>query len=1132
MNNKTSISIPHDAYVIARNNDYNAIGCVRDVGPSSGWILDNRGGKPRVSPVAGFNCVDDISDSFGTSFTRRINIETEGIITVETSLRATAKGVSLEFIDENDNLTYCLKHNGNGWGILGVDGAFTEVMECEINNDINFYFRISIDLDKSVSYTYINNVFCGTHKILSGSINAFRFASDKESKVAYFPGGFLMYANYSIFENFEKFSPLSCYGWTTGDGVSVECNEMWIDSDSAVKTINPIGNTVVLQSHFKCKSAKETAITLCCQDKPVVTIQYKDNTLFANGKELYKCRYNDIWHRLKLICDTNNGVCTVLFNGRNIGQADFEKTDFFDSVKFESKDGESNFDFLKLYNYLEHSDYVPSPLCSAKTDDYIVGMNICSMWVNGNHFGWSCISPFAEHEPYLGFYDEGNPETADWEIKYMVERGIDYQAFCWYGGFDNGYLKNPRLSDQIHEGFHYAKYSDKMYYTIMWETWDKVMTMEQFKTQTVPYWFENYFLDDRYLKIDNKIVFVVYAAQSLPMDRLFSSVENAKAALDYMDEEAKSYGYDGMIFLESGVFNNKTEEQLPVKAMGFDASICYHWFGDGYLAEHNITNISIAETQKPIHFIPTPSSGYDGYVWRKKTEDPVRRPVATHEDMYKVCSWIKNDYLPKYENESESWKKKMVMFSTWNEYGEGTFIMPCGINGFGQLNAIARAFPNGEKEDIIPTKSQRRRINRLYPQDLTQLRRYGYYVKDSIKGNEQSILAQYSPSYTKDNAVYYRHTGAGFNFSTASQLEIRLKGNIGTKVKISFTNAYETEFSDTKSFTLTIDSQDEKSYFINTRENYRFAKACFIQLKVEALGTEGLDDSFTPGNITVHSLIGSGSVAVNEALTINKRLIVSDIYPETDGQRIFYPFDPDTGIDYIINSLLSWSRYTGKLKLETTKHTLIFTVGSSLYTVDGVEKDLGYTLYLTDGIPMLDLIQLSDDLGFEYEKTENELIITVPETASMEKDLSDHDFVFSNGLTHNWQSDILIIHSYDTFMRAGRYLRTPTPYIYRYGTNFKAEDFNKLKLRVRFSYNRPVPNDLILYFDTDTNKGFCPERSIVVHHNVTDTQGEWVDYEVDLSENVFWKDTITNLRLLPYSGFGEIDFEYIRFVKE
>lgn len=62
----------------------------------------------------------------------------------------------------------------------------------------------------------------------------------------------------------------------------------------------------------------------------------------------------------------------------------------------------------------------------------------------------------------LGYYREGDPEVADWHIKWAVENGITFFMYDWYwrngkialeNGLENGYLK--------------AKYRDYIKFCIM-----------------------------------------------------------------------------------------------------------------------------------------------------------------------------------------------------------------------------------------------------------------------------------------------------------------------------------------------------------------------------------------------------------------------------------------------------------------------------------------------------------------------------------------------------------------------------------------------------------------------------------------------------------------------------------------
>lgn len=87
-----------------------------------------------------------------------------------------------------------------------------------------------------------------------------------------------------------------------------------------------------------------------------------------------------------------------------------------------------------VYNLVDYD--VPAP--QVVKDQYNIGINVCSLWANGSHWGWATITPHDDLKPILGYYDENLTETADWEIKYMTEHGIDFQAFCWYASSGNG----------------------------------------------------------------------------------------------------------------------------------------------------------------------------------------------------------------------------------------------------------------------------------------------------------------------------------------------------------------------------------------------------------------------------------------------------------------------------------------------------------------------------------------------------------------------------------------------------------------------------------------------------------------------------------------------------------------------
>jgi hypothetical protein len=90
---------------------------------------------------------------------------------------------------------------------------------------------------------------------------------------------------------------------------------------------------------------------------------------------------------------------------------------------------------------------IPTPK-PAKAD-MLVGAYYFPGWNKAEK--WYCIAanPNVQH-PLLGYYREGDPDAADWHIKWALEHGVSFFAFDFYtaGGsqmletaLDDGFLK-------------------------------------------------------------------------------------------------------------------------------------------------------------------------------------------------------------------------------------------------------------------------------------------------------------------------------------------------------------------------------------------------------------------------------------------------------------------------------------------------------------------------------------------------------------------------------------------------------------------------------------------------------------------------------------------------------------------
>ena len=206
-------------------------------------------------------------------------------------------------------------------------------------------------------------------------------------------------------------------------------------------------------------------------------------------------------------------------------------------------------------------------------------MQSCSLWKEGDAYaGWDYVYPFADRrKPFLGWYDEGNPEVADWEIKWQVEHGIDFEQYCWYRPNDaiNHPIKDGVLEQGIRDGLFNARYSGLKKFTIMYTNQGAGDTNpDDWQNHIIPYWIEYFFKDPRYLKIDGKPVLAIYYPDNFLRD--FGGVEGARRAIERLREDCVQAGFPGVIVLME-LRNANRDVMQKMKAMGIDYCYAYTW---------------------------------------------------------------------------------------------------------------------------------------------------------------------------------------------------------------------------------------------------------------------------------------------------------------------------------------------------------------------------------------------------------------------------------------------------------------------------------------------------------------------------------------------------------------------------
>ena len=156
--------------------------------------------------------------------------------------------------------------------------------------------------------------------------------------------------------------------------------------------------------------------------------------------------------------------------------------------------------------------YIPKPQPINKNKKLLVGAHYFPWWENGRPEMWNQLSKHPERTPALGFYDQGNPEVADWETKLAVEHGIDFFIYCWYRTSQGGPVEQ-QLGSAI-EARNKSRFQNLMKFTIMWENQSKgkagVANEDDLMNNLLPFWMTNYFKRPNYLIVDNKPVLFIY----------------------------------------------------------------------------------------------------------------------------------------------------------------------------------------------------------------------------------------------------------------------------------------------------------------------------------------------------------------------------------------------------------------------------------------------------------------------------------------------------------------------------------------------------------------------------------------------------------------------------------------------
>ena len=312
---------------------------------------------------------------------------------------------------------------------------------------------------------------------------------------------------------------------------------------------------------------------------------------------------------------------------------------------------------------------------------------------------------YQPRRPLWGYEHDNDPVVVEKWINTALEHGVNTFVYDWYW-----YDGKPFLESALNDGFLKAPSNEKMNFYIMWANHNvkrNYWNYHRYGDDTSLLWaggvdranFEiivdrvinQYFKRPNYLKINGCPVFSIFSLGEL-MNGL-GGEEQAREALAYFREKVREAGFPGLhIQGMSGGPSNPSPEKLDkivyrVKNLGLDSFALYNMggFNVDYLVHCENAKLirESLDRDLDVPVFPCVSISWDDTPrFPHKGEEHVTRYNGTPENFAKALRLAK-----KYADEHPE-QLPMISINAWNEWVEGSYLLPDEVNGFGYLEAV------------------------------------------------------------------------------------------------------------------------------------------------------------------------------------------------------------------------------------------------------------------------------------------------------------------------------------------------------------------------------------------------------------------------------------------------------------
>lgn len=321
---------------------------------------------------------------------------------------------------------------------------------------------------------------------------------------------------------------------------------------------------------------------------------------------------------------------------------------------------------------------------------------------------------YQPRQPLWGYGSDNNPEVVEKWIDVATDHGVNVFVYDWYW-----YEGGPFLESALNDGFLKAKNNGKMQFYIMWANHDvkyNYWNYHRYKDNTDILWnakvdrenykiivdrvINQYFRQPNYFKINGEPVFSIFSVDKL-VESFDGSVKEAREALDYFRDEVKKAGFPGLHIqwnqgggsIMSGTAARYFADR--VNAMGFNSVAMYNMGGtdEDYLVygDNSVRIRQQMDSILDVPLFPCVSIGWD---------DTPRFPAKGIKDVvhYHNTPQAFATLLTKAKIYADSHPEqpKLITINAWNEWVEGSYLLPDMLNGFGYLEAVKEVMIDGK----------------------------------------------------------------------------------------------------------------------------------------------------------------------------------------------------------------------------------------------------------------------------------------------------------------------------------------------------------------------------------------------------------------------------------------------------